>query len=264
MTNYQHLKVTIEKKVCRVTLARPEVHNAFNAALIKELDTAFQEIEANAEKSLVRVVVLAGEGKSFCAGADVNWMRESLNYSSDENRADALRMSEMFARINRCPVPVVARIQGAALGGGVGLAAVCDTVIAEDVARWAFSEVKLGIAPAVISPFVLAKIGQSHARALFLTGERFTTERALRIGLAHVMVAADQLDTEVDRVVGEVLKSAPVGIRKAKELVSQVPQVGRDEATTLTVDAIAALRTGPQGQEGLRAFLERRQPEWAE
>jgi methylglutaconyl-CoA hydratase len=263
MTTYQHLLEETTEKVSRVTLNRPEVHNAFNALLIAELREVFEDLSARALAGEVRAVVLSGAGKSFCAGADVNWMRESLAYSEEENRADARRMAEMFDTLNSCPVPVIGRIHGAALGGGVGLASVCDIVIAATGMSWAFSEVKLGIAPAVISPYVLAKIGRSHARALFLTGERFSSERAVQIGLAHVIVELNALDAEVEMVLKEIHNSSPKAIQKAKELISAVPDLERAEAMGTTVDAIAALRTSAEGQEGLRAFLERRKPEWA-
>jgi len=259
---YEHLTIKTENKVRYVTLNRPDVHNAFNARLIAELRGTFEAIASETEDGAVRAVVLAGEGKSFCAGADVKWMRQSLDYSAEENRADARQMAEMFDMINQCPVPVIARIHGAALGGGVGLASVCDIVIATSGTAWAFSEVKLGIAPAVISPYVLAKIGRSHARVLFLTGERFTTERALHIGLAHYSVDPEELDAEVNRVLKEIMNSSPRGIKRAKELIAQVPSLSPTEATTLTVEAISALRTSPEGQDGLRAFLERRKPGW--
>jgi methylglutaconyl-CoA hydratase len=263
MTTYQHLLEETTEKVSRVTLNRPEVHNAFNALLIAELREVFEDVSARALAGKVRAVVLSGAGKSFCAGADVNWMRESLAYSEEENRADARRMAEMFDTINTCAVPVIGRIHGAALGGGVGLASVCDIVIAATGTSWAFSEVKLGIAPAVISPYVLAKIGRSHARALFLTGERFSSERALQIGLAHVIVEPEALDAEVERVLKEVMNSSPKAIKKAKELISAVPDLERAEAMSTTVDAISYLRTSAEGQEGLRAFLERRKPGWS-
>jgi methylglutaconyl-CoA hydratase len=260
--HYQHLKVEIENKVCRVTLSRPDVHNAFNSLLIEELRQAFEDAARRGPDEL-RAVVLAGEGKSFCAGADVNWMRESLELGEEENVADALRMASMFDTINKCPVPVIGRIHGAALGGGMGLAAVCDIVIMAQGTVCAFSEAKLGIAPAVISPYVLAKIGQSQARALFLTAERFRAERALQIGLAHYVVPAEELDVEVERVLKEVMSSSPSAIARAKQLIMAVPRLSPDEAMKRTAEAIAALRVSREGQEGLRAFLERRTPDWA-
>jgi methylglutaconyl-CoA hydratase len=191
-------------------------------------------------------------------------MRFSLNYSREENVADALAMASMFATINACPVPVIGRVHGAALGGGVGLAAVCDIVVASEETQFAFSEAKLGIAPAVISPYVLAKIGRSHARALCLTAERFGVERALRIGLAHSAVPHDRLDAEVDRIVGEIKSSAPGAIARAKELIAAVPNLDPESAMQLTAETIAALRVGDEGQAGLRAFLDKRPAPWIE
>lgn len=259
---YQHLKVERENGVCQVVLSRSDVHNAFNKQLISELHRAFEQISAT-PGGLIRVAVLSGEGRSFCAGADVNWMRESLYYSEEENLGDARSMAQMFDTINSCPVPVIGRVHGAALGGGVGLAAVCDIVVQAEGTRWAFSEVKLGIAPAVISPYVLAKIGRSHARSLFLTGERFSAERALQIGLAHWLVPEAQLDSEVARITQEILSCAPMAVTRAKELILAVPDLEREEAMLLTTQTIASLRVSPEGQEGLRAFLEKRKPAWA-
>ncbi|MEA2574110.1 MAG: methylglutaconyl-CoA hydratase [Chloroflexia bacterium] len=258
----QLLTVEISDRVARVTLNRPEVRNAFNAQLIEELQSTFRGISEGGYGE-VRAVVLAGAGQSFCAGADVNWMRASLEFTHEQNVGDANRMAEMFEQIDRCPLPVIGRIQGTALGGGVGLAAVCDIVVAADDAVWAFSEAKLGIAPAVISPFVLAKIGRSHARALFLTAERFDSPRAQQIGLAHIVVPEKQLDSEVERLLREVKSSSAKAISGAKGLISAVPTLAPTEARELTVQTIAALRVSPDGQEGLRAFLEKRKPEWA-
>jgi methylglutaconyl-CoA hydratase len=234
--------------VLRVTLARPERRNAFDAALIAELTAAFAEIGD------ARAVVLAGDGASFSAGADVDWMRSSIELSFEENVADALRLRELLEAIDSCPAPVVARVQGHALGGGCGLVACCDVVVAEEKAQFAFSEVKLGIVPAVISPFALAKIGSSAARRYFVTGERFSAEVALRIGLVHE-VAVD-LDAAVEAVVGELLSAGPNAARAAKELAR------RPHSAQETTEAIAAHRTSPEGQDGLRAFLERRAPGW--
>ncbi|HEX8231472.1 MAG TPA: enoyl-CoA hydratase-related protein [Chloroflexia bacterium] len=256
------LNVEVSAGVARVTLNRPEVRNAFNSQLIEELRTTFPGI-GDGTFGDVRAAVLSGAGQSFCAGADVNWMRASLDFTHEQNVADATSMSDMFDRIDRCPVPVICRIQGAALGGGVGLAAVCDIVVAADNAVWAFSEAKLGIAPAVISPYVLAKIGRGHARALFLTAERFDSLRAQQIGLAHVVVAESDLDREVERLLRELKSSSGRAIAKAKELIRMVPALEPSNAKELTVQTIAALRVSPDGQEGLRAFLEKRKPEWA-
>ena len=242
------LRVEREGEVLRVTLARPERRNAFDAALIAELAEAFGDVGD------VRAVVLAGDGPSFSAGADVDWQRAAIDLSFEENVEDALRLYRMFERIDRCPAPVVARIQGHALGGGSGLTACADVAIAGEDAVFGFSEVKLGIIPAVISPFVLPRIGPGAARRLFLTGERIDAREAVRIGLVHEVT--DDLDAAVDRVVGELLTSGPQAVREAKRLVRERPE--GEEAAQIA----ARLRTSGEGQDGLRAFLERRRPTW--
>jgi methylglutaconyl-CoA hydratase len=237
------LRIEREERILRITLARPERRNAFDAALIAELTEAFKDVgDAGA-------VVLAGEGQSFCAGADVEWQRSSIDLSFEENVEDAHRLYLMCETIDRCPAPVVARIQGYALGGGSGLAACADIAVAASDAVFGFSEVKLGIIPAVISPFVLPKIGQ-HARRYFLTGERFDAQTALRIGLVHEVT--DDLDAAVDGIVEEILGSGPQAVQEAKRLIRQRP--GGEE----TAQIAARLRTSEEGQERLRAFLERR------
>jgi len=253
------LSVRREGGVARVTLSRPDVRNAFNAELIAELRSSFESLGAD---DGVVAIVLAGEGKVFCGGADINWMRASLDLTREQNVADAQAMSDMFRTIDRCPKPTIARVHGAALGGGAGLAAVCDVVVASDDTVFGFTETKLGIIPAVISPFVLAKIGASNARALFLTGERFDARRALAIGLAHEVVAASALDASVDRVLAEVRTAGPGAAAAAKRLVADVRALGYDETRDHTAHAIADRRTTAEGQEGLRAFLERRSAEW--
>ena len=234
--------------VLRVTLTRPERRNAFDAALIAELAEAFVDV------GRARAVVLAGEGGSFCAGADVDWMRSSASLSFDENVADANAMRRMFESIDRCPAPVVARVHGHALGGGAGLVAAADVAIAAPGTVFAFSEVKLGIIPAVISPFALAKIGAGHARRYFVTGERFDAATALRIGL--VGEVAEDLDAAVERVVAELLSAGPQAARWAKRLVRERPDGAE------TARWIAERRTSGEGQEGLAAFLERRRAGW--
>ncbi len=240
--------------IARVRLNRPAVRNAFNADLIEALNAAFAALGTD---DRVRAVVLEGSGKSFCGGADVNWMRASLDLSAQENVRDAERMSEMYRAIDTCPKPVIGRIHGAALGGGSGLAAVCDIVVAADDAIFGFTETKLGIIPAVISPFVLAKIGVSNARALFFTGERFDAQRAREIGLVHAVVPASELDARVEAVEIELATSGPTAIGAIKRLIAQVTEAGYVETKGLTAQAIAVQRTSPEGQEGLRAFLER-------
>ena len=257
---FSTIRLTRQDGVARVTLARPDVRNAFNAEVIAELHAVFDELGADAT---VVAVVLAGEGKVFCGGADINWMRASLDLSRERNVADAQAMSDMFRAIDRCPKPTIARIQGAALGGGSGLAAVCDVVVASYDALFGFTETKLGIVPAVISPFVLAKIGTGHARALFLTGERFDATRAKAIGLAHEVVAHDGLDIAIDRILAELRTAGPDAVAVAKRLIADVGALSYEDSRDHTAHAIAAQRTGAEGQEGLRAFLERRPAGWA-
>lgn len=242
------LRVEREAGVLRVTMTRPERRNAFDASLIAELTEAFAGVRD------APAVLLAGEGSSFSAGADVEWMRSSVELSYEENVADALRMRAMLDAIDSCPAPVVARVQGHALGGGCGLVACCDIVLAEPSAQFAFSEVKLGIVPAVISPFALAKIGTSAARRYFVTGERFTADVALRIGLVHEVTA--DLDAAVEAVLGELRSAAPHAARAAKELARAALSAQE------TAERIAAHRTSAEGQDGLRAFLEKRPPGW--
>ena len=242
------LRVTRDGPVLRVAMARPERRNAFDAALIAELTEAF------GAAGDARAVVLSGDGPSFSAGADVDWMRSSVELTHDENVADALRLRAMLETIDGCAAPVVARVQGHALGGGCGLVACSDVVVAEPGAQFAFSEVKLGIVPAVISPFALAKIGPSAARRWFVTGERFSADVAQRIGLVHE-VAAD-LDAAVEAVVGELLSAGPEAARVAKHL-ARAPLSAAE-----TAELIAARRTSAEGQEGLRAFLEKRPAAW--
>lgn len=241
--------------VARVKLMRPDVRNAFNAAVIRDLREAFIRL---GDDSSVRAIVLEGEGKSFCGGADINWMRDALELGYDGNVADAQAMSDMFRAIDRCAKPVLGRIHGAALGGGAGLTAVCDIAIASDETIFGFTEVKLGIIPAVISPFVLAKIGESNARALFLTGERFDAARAMRIGLVHEVVMPSDLDSAVERVLAELRTAGPLATAAAKTLIATVSQASYDASRDLTAQAIAKRRVSDEGQEGLRAFLERR------
>lgn len=253
------LIVRRDGSVAYVTLARPHVRNAFNAELIARLDATFGALSSDRN---VRAIVLAGEGKSFCGGADVIWMRDSLALSRDDNVADASAMSRMFRALDRAPQLVIARVHGAALGGGAGLAAVCDVVIASDETIFGFTETRLGIIPAVISPFVLAKIGMSHARALALTGERFGARRALAIGLIHEAVAQAELDAAIERVVSEALAAAPSAVAKAKSLLAQVSEAEYDATLAITAQAIAEQRTSTEGQAGLRAFLEKSSPPW--
>jgi enoyl-CoA hydratase/carnithine racemase len=239
------LRIERDGPVLRITIDKPERRNAFDAGLIRELTEAFSDVGD------ARVVVLAGEGESFCAGADIEWQRSSIDLSYEENVEDALRLYRMLVAVDACPAPVVGRIQGFCLGGGCGLAACMDIAIADEDAVFGFSEVKLGIIPAVISPFVLAKIGSGAARRYFLTGERFRADVALRIGLVS------DIGVGADAAIAELLTSGPEAARAAKQLVRPDPGDGRALA-----EVAAKMRTSDEGQDGLRAFLERRKPGW--
>jgi methylglutaconyl-CoA hydratase len=243
------LRVERDGELLRITLARPDRRNALDAELIAALTAAFSDVGD------ARAVILAGEGESFCAGADVRWMRAAAELSYEENVADSTRLRRMYEAVDRCPAPVLAPVQRHALGGGIGLVCCCDAVVAADDAVFAFSEVKLGIIPAVISPFALGRIGQSAARRYFVTGERFDAATAFRIGLVHEVVPADALEAAVDRIVAEILTAGPDAARHAKRLVLDAPLDGLE-----TARRIAERRTSDEGQEGLHAFLERRTP----
>jgi methylglutaconyl-CoA hydratase len=242
------LRIERDGPILRVTLARPERRNAFDAELIRELTEAFADVGD------ARAVVLAGDGESFCAGADIDWQRAAIDLSYEQNVDDALNLFRMLKAIDSCPAPVVARIQGYCLGGGCGLATCVDIALAAEDATFGFSEVKLGIVPAVISPFVLPRIGDGAARRYFLTGERFDAATALHIGLVHEV--SGDLDGACERVVGELLTSGPEAVRAAKQLVRERPD--GDEASQIA----ARLRTSEEGQGGLRAFLDKQPAPW--
>jgi methylglutaconyl-CoA hydratase len=248
--------------VARLNLARAERHNAFDATLIAELRAAFAGLAAEPPERL-RVVVLAGDGPSFCAGADVAWMRAALELDLEANEQDAMAMAEMFETIDTCPVPLIARVHGVALGGGTGLCAVSDLVIAESGTKFGFTETRLGILPAVISPFVIAKIGESNARALVPSGRRFDAARAQRIGLVHELVEGPvALDLAVDSAVADVLAAGPTAARAAKSIVREVRGLPHGSSKWHTARVIARQRRSAEAQEGLRAFLEKRPPSW--
>jgi len=261
--DYRFLAARRDGSVEYVTLNRPDVRNAFNEEVIAELTSWSAEVTDQARRHTVRAAVLAGAGSVFCAGADVTWMSKMMGYTEEENLRDATAMSRMFAALNSLPVPLVGRIHGAALGGGCGLAAVCDIVVAEDRTVFGFTALKLGILPAVISPFALAKIGRSAARELFLTGARFSAGRAREIGLVHAVVAAADLDGAVAEYLREILSAAPEGIAAAKALIQSVFDKSIEDATGLTASVIATRRVSPEGQEGMKAFLEKRKPSWS-
>lgn len=249
-------------EVARVTLARPDARNAFNASLIDELRRAFSLLAREGPTEL-RAVVLAGDGAVFSAGADIDWMRAATMLEVEANEQDAMAMADMLEVIDTCPVPVIARVQGAALGGGAGLCAVADLVIAEAGAKFGFTETRLGILPAVISPFVIAKIGESQARALFPGGRRFDAVRAQRIGLIHEVVEGEAaLDAAVDAALADILAGGPTATRAAKAIVREVRGLGHGSAKWHTARVIARQRVTEEAQEGFRAFVEKRKPVW--
>jgi len=244
-----------------VTLDRPDLHNAFDDEMIEQITAAFAEL---GKADPVRVIVLSAEGKSFCAGADVNWMRRMVGYTLEENVADAERMAVMLRTVRECPKPVIARIHGAAYGGGVGLAAACDLAVALESAAFCLSEVNLGIIPAVISPYVMEKIGPGHLRRLALTAERFSAEEARRIGLVNEAAESiERLDEGIERFSTALLANGPQAIAACKAVLRDAQEVASwDARQALTVQRIAEQRVSPEGQEGLKAFLEKRRPAW--
>ncbi len=248
-----------QDRVGRISLNRPEVHNAFNATMIRELSDAFTQAK---EDDSVRVVILTGTGESFCAGADLNWMREIVHYSFDQNLKESLEVAELLHVIYTLPKPTIARVNGTAIGGGNGLLSACDIVIASERAKFGLSEVKIGLVPAAISPYVIRRIGERAAREYFLTGERFDSRRALEIGLVNRMVPHDELDAKVDEVIQLLLSSGPEAMASCKELLHRVPAMSLEDAKRYTAEMIARLRVSEEGQEGMAAFLEKRKPRW--
>jgi len=256
------LEITTIGKVVTVAIHRPDVHNAFDDTLVAELTDALTKFERDAN---VRAVVLTGTGSSFSAGADLNWMRGMAKAGESDNRIDAERLAALMHKLNVFPKPTIARVNGAAYGGGVGLIACCDIAIAADTAKFGLTEVKLGLIPAVISPYVIAAIGARQARRLFVTGEVFDAGEALRIGLVHHVVAANRLDDSTDGILAWLAKGGPIAQHEAKQLVLRLGAVAHPD--TLVADRklsalIARLRVSPEGQEGLSAFLDKRQPRW--
>ena len=255
------LTITREGPLARLRLDRPELHNAFDAALISALTSALGQLADDAQ---VRVVVLEGSGRSFSAGADLNWMRGMASADEATNREDALALARLMRALDELPKPTIARVHGAALGGGVGLVACCDIAIGVPEAKFGLTEARLGLLPAVISPYVIAAIGSRQARRWFATGEVFDAQAAQRMGLLHEVVPAAELDDAVQRQVALLLKAGPVATAQAKTLVRSVQaHVDRDALDAATADLIAALRVSPEGQEGLAAFLDKRPPAWA-
>jgi methylglutaconyl-CoA hydratase len=246
------------RKVVTVTLNRPEIHNAFNDKLIHEITDTFDELS----KSDARLIILTGEGKSFCAGADLNWMSSMINYSEEENHEDSLKLAQMFQVINECPMPILGRVNGHALGGGVGLLSVCDFVHTHDRAKFGFTEVKLGLIPAVISPFVIAKIGESHARAWFLSGELFKGKEAKHMGLVHKVSEFSDFEKDFEKTVESFLLAGPNAAQSAKELVKEVLSLSHEEVTEYTCSEIARIRNSDEGQDGMKALLNKTKASW--
>ena len=243
--------------VASITLRRPERRNAFDAALIAGVIDALAHVTLD-----TRAVVLRGEGDAFCAGADLGWMKSMVDYGLEQNMADSRALAEMFRALDDLPMPLLARVQGAAIGGGAGLVAVADIAVASTDATFAFTEVRLGIIPAVVSPFVVRKIGHAHATALFVSGIRFDAHRAFEIGLVEAVEAPDQLDTKLELYIDAVVAGGPHAVNAAKRLVRDVAGRPVSEVRQLTVERIAELRVSREGQEGMRAFLERRRARW--
>lgn len=254
------LVIDVQGHIGRITLNRPAVRNAFNDSVIIELTQAFQELSARSD---VRCIVLAAEGAAFCAGADLNWMRKIADYAASDNAADAAKMAEMLRLIYTCQKPTVARIQGDAYAGGMGLVAVCDVAVSVDTAQYCLSEVKLGLIPATISPYVIRAMGARAAHRYFLTAERFSAAEAHRIGLVHEVVAADQLDAKVAEITSALCNASPNAVKVCKKLVQDV--AGRDISQPLidaTVAGIADIRSSAEGKEGVSSFLQKRKPRW--
>jgi methylglutaconyl-CoA hydratase len=258
--DYQTLTIALADKVATVTLNRPELRNAFNETAIAELALAFDELGRN---ELVRAIVLAANGPAFCAGADLNWMKKMAGYSHDENLLDASRLADMLRTIYLCPKPTVAKVQGDCYAGGMGLVAACDIVVAAEGVNFCLSEVKLGLIPATISPYVIKAMGEQAARRFFLTAERFDAAAALRMGFAHEVVVPENLDTTVAGLVKSLVSNSPHAVVEAKKLVREVVDRPVTDALLLdTAERIAAIRASNEGREGVASFLEKRKPSW--
>jgi len=254
------IALTIEAGVARITLKRPELRNAFNEAVIAELTAVFTQLGG---EDSVRAIVLAAEGKAFCAGADLNWMKSMAGYSWEENKADAGRLAQMLWTIYRCPQPVIARVQGDAYAGGVGLLAVCDIVVAVDTAGFCLSEAKLGLLPATIAPYVVRALGEQASRRYFVTAERFSAQEAHRLGLVHELTSADSIDEKIAALLGAISANGPAAVRACKRLVQDVAhQAITAELRDDTARRIADIRASDEGREGVQSFLGKRAPNW--
>jgi len=258
--DYETLEITVAGKVATVTLNRPALRNAFNETAIADLAMAFDELSQDGN---VRAIVLAANGPAFCAGADLNWMKKMAGYTPAENEADALRLADMLRTIYFSPKPVVAKVQGDCYAGGMGLVAACDIVVVADGVNFCLSEVKLGLIPATISPYVIKAMGEQAARRYFLTAERFDAQAARRLGLAHEVVPLEQLDASVGAIVTALAANSPNAVREAKKLVRDIAGVPIDDVLLAdTAERIAAIRASSEGREGVASFLEKRKPSW--
>ncbi len=258
--DFSTISYDFKDRVAWVFLNRPQVHNAFNSTMISELLRVFRAVK---EDDRLRVAVLTGIGKSFCAGADLNWMREVVNYSFEQNLEESRQIADLHELIYTLPKPTVAMVNGTAIGGGTGFLSACDIAVAAEEAKFGLSEVKLGLVPAAISPYVVRKIGESHARRYFLTGTRICASRACEIGLVNEVVSLDELEATVNSIVEQLLTSGPEALTNCKDLLFQVPRMDMEEAKEYTARMIANLRISAEGQEGMAAFLEKRKPAWA-
>ena len=256
---FKTIDISVRGALVTLSFNRPEIHNAFNDVMIDELLEAFTMISKRRE---IRVVILTGSGKSFCAGADLNWMKRVKDYSYEENLKESLRLADLFYQIYSLPTPTIAKVNGAAIGGGTGFVAVCDLAIASESAKFSFSEVKLGLVPACISPYVIRKVGEGRCREFFLTGERLTAQKALKCGLVNQVVPPEKLDEAVYELSKQLLSSGPNALATCKELLEKVPKMSFEEAKTYTARVIASLRVSEEGQEGMTSFLEKRKPKW--
>jgi len=258
-TSFETIKLEHAGALARVTLNRPDIRNAFNDTMIRELRQAFTDL---LEVKGLRAVVLTGEGSAFCAGADLNWMRRVLEWSYQQNYEDSLNLARLMREVYEFPRPVVGRVNGPAIGGGTGLVAVCDIAVASQEAIFSFSEVKIGLVPACISPYVLKRVGERYAREYFLTGERLSAQRALECGLVNHAVPVAELDATVTRIVENLVSSGPEALATCKRMVRMVAEQDLDTAGPATAEMIARLRMSPEGQEGMSSFLDRRTPAW--
>ncbi len=258
--NFTTLKFEKKDNIANIIFNRPEIHNAFNSTVINEMSEVFKQI---ATDDALRAVVITGSGKSFCAGADLNWMKAVKEQGYERNLNESNSLADLFYQIYTCKIPVIGKINGAAIGGGTGFVALCDIAISAKSAVFSFSEVKIGLVPACIGPYVIKKMGEGKARELFITGERMTAERAMQVGLVNKIVDDDKLDNAVNELLESIKSSGPNAIAMAKKLINEVPGMSPEEFRPYTAEMIARLRVSEEGQEGMDAFLNKRKPKWA-